>query len=297
MPSSICIVGGVMLDYVTHLHDASLFDFSKDTEQWVSNEIEWHAAGTGTNMATAAITCGFEEVSLISKVGLDRSGQPDMPAQSILNKLKQKGVHALLSGDSNVPTGTDIIIYFGENERVIIADNRSEVSFNEDDITREMLETAGNSEILFVSGYTLLSQRPATAVARLMKEAQKQQRLVVLDVVPHKIYKRVTHAEFREYTQSVNVLISEVNTLRRLFPAVAQYDDLALDKLADYLLGFYDALILRPSWGLQLTYSKDGLVEKQTVQYPTSDVKQLRGFFETVSMTTLKKHYARLRNN
>jgi len=290
MAISICVMAGVMVDIVTSLPDS--LEVYKETEQWIPSEMEWHVAGAGANIAIAASSIGFSPVFLISKIGLQLDGQPDIAARFILDKLNKYNIKVLYAGDQSIITGTNMIIYRGENKRLIIADNRFEVSLNSTDISPEIIAAATQSDILFVSGYSLMSKSSAQATLLLMREVSRRGGSIALDVVPHKIHKHLSLEEFREYTELVDILITELNTIRHLYPSVAASEKEEIEKISSVLLKSQKMVILRTAQNMQYIFGSDGLSKAAKIDFPVGDVKQKRGFWDIESVRALIDHYS-----
>jgi len=294
MPPSICILGDVMLDVVTHLDHLDSMNF-EDLEH-VPNSVEMLPGGTGVIAALAATQQGFSEVALIGRIGSLSNRKPDIAAQIILNELNQAGVQCIFGKDAHRSTGTVMITYFSQDRRILVADKGANGSFTMEDITPAPLRKVAASDIFFVSGYSLLVAEQAQAIVRLIEEAKKHGRIVVLDVVPHKIYKTINTALLVKYTQNIGILVSEINTVKRLFPETRYYNDIEdEEKIAKYLLQHYDAVIMRPNNDRQTIFNRSGLIKEIITSYNEAESTQRRGYLDNLTMRSIFEYYDQLK--
>jgi sugar/nucleoside kinase (ribokinase family) len=293
MPPSICIIGDLMLDVVTHLDHSDPMKF-EDLKQ-VTNAVEMLPGGTGVMAALAATQQGFSEVSLIGRIGSSSDGKPDFAAQIILNELNQAGVQSMLSKDTTLSTGTVMITYFSQDRRILVGDKGANGSFTMEDITPSLLRKVATADILFVSGYSLLVAEQARAIVRLTEEAKKHGRVVVLDVVPHKIYETINSLLFTAYTQHVGVLVSEINTIKRLFLETTFHRTIGDEReIAKHLLQRYDAVILRSNNDRQVIFNKIGLIKEMITGYSEAEATQQRGYLDCLTMRSIFEYHDQL---
>lgn len=287
--SSIAIVGGILLDLVTYLDQTQSTDFQSTEDTLIHNRIHWYAGGTGTNLALAAVDSGFKLVNLVCKVGLDpNTGELDTPAEFVLEQLKAHGVNVIYASQSGIATGTALLIYLGSETRKIIVYNEAEATFKRDDVTEEMETVVSKSDVLFVSGYSLMDPLQAAATVHLLDIASRSHTLTVLDVVPHRIYKYLSPEQFQDVTRCVNVLISEVATIRRLFPQIQNEKDESI--IADHVLERYNCAILKPTNNRQVIFSRSGLIESIHANFEKTRPSERRGFSDRLSISALYRN-------
>lgn len=295
MPPSICIFGDLMLDVVTHLDHVDPMNFD---DLYVTNPIELFPGGTGVIAALAATQQGFSKVVLIGKVGAFSNGKVDVAAQIIFNELNQAGVESVLGRDTNRSTGTAMITYFSQNRRILVADKGANGAFTLEDVTLSILRHVATTDILYISGFSLLLPEQAQAVVRLTEEAKKHGCLVVLDVVPHKLYETVNSSLFQIYTQHVGVLVSNTATLKRLFPKIASCRTIGDEEhIAQYLLHQYDALILRPDIDHQMIFNTSGLRKESSTGFSQADPTHQRGYLDRLTIRSLYECYDAFRQS
>src|ERR1041384_6983782 len=259
MPS-LCVIGGIMLDLVTYLPSCNLKELCEVKN--VTAAIRSLAGGTATLFAIAAKREGFKDVSLIGKMGSDRKDKTrlDSAGQTILNELMRAGVLVNIAIDAHISTGLTMITYLSDGKRLLVSDPGANDSFSSKDITEEMELKVEQSDILFVSGYALLSATSASAVVRLIDRAKKNGRLVVVDIVPHSIFRIIDGARFQDMTEQADLVISEIGTANRLFHH-PQTGLSSVSETASRLLEHYGAVILQLDGGGHFMIDKLGIIE------------------------------------
>jgi sugar/nucleoside kinase (ribokinase family) len=288
---SICLIGDLTLDSITHLTDIDLSLL--DASIYKQTSIELALGGTVVHPAVAASKLGFSKVALIGKIGVNPiSKQPDLAGRAMIEYLEQHNIQCFLSRDTEASTGKTIIMYFSKDDRILVADRAANASFSREDITSDIINVTETSDILFISGYWLMLPEQAQAIVTLTKRAEAKGTLTVLDVVPHRIYQILNQDTFIDYTNSVQVLVSAVDTVKRLFPEVKIFDkDLELDKIAEVLLQYYKCVILSPSNDLLYLFDRRGLVTRENTGYFNATPDQLSGFLDRSTIKLLLNHY------
>lgn len=294
---SACAIGDIMLDVVTSLEFSDLAEVC-DLKR-VQSKIELLPGGTGTMFALAAVKEGFETTRLVGKVGADPKCEDyaDITAQLVLNQLKQLKIDVNVALDHRNPTGVAMITYLSTGERLLVSESGANSSFSMADITPSMEESVTGSDILFVSGYSLLNETKAQAIFHLMQKARDCGRMVVLDVVPHSIYKVVDKPTFLRLTTPVNVIASEVNTMKHLFfhgTDRLPESSISVRTVADRLLNLYDAVILQPDFTYQFLIDKQGVIEEVATGSEKLPPIQHRGYADRITARLLLRHYTRL---
>jgi hypothetical protein len=245
--------------------------------------------------AIAAVEAGFEAVRLIGKVGADR-GTVDIAAQLALDRLQALGIDVHVALDCENPTGKVMVTYLSAGERLLVAEAGANGTFCSADITPGMEQHVAGSDIVFVSGFALVKDARAQAMTYLMEKAAQAGRLVVLDVVPHDIYKMMDRSTFLALTKPVHVVAVEVNTAKRLFFSGDESlpeSDVPIRVVADRVLDHYNATILQPAPDYQFTFDGRGLVEEGMTGADQLSPRELRGFSEGIIARLLRRHYTR----
>lgn len=288
---SICLIGDLTLDSVTHLTDIDLS--SLNTSIYKQASINLALGGTVVHPAIAASKLKFSKVSLIGKIGVNPvNKRPDLAGKAIVEYLENHNIQCFLSQDTKAHTGKTIIVYFSKDDRILVADRAANASFSGKDITSDILNITETSDILFISGYWLMLFEQAKAIGILARRAQANGTLIVLDVVPHRIYQIISQATFIDYTTSVQVLVSAVDTIQRLFPEVETFDkETDIDKIAEVLLKYYKCVILSPSNDLQYMFNRQGLITRKETGYSDASPDRLSGFLDRSTIKLLSEHY------
>ena len=155
--SRIVVLGDVMVDVVTRL-SVPLAPGSD-----APAVIRFHGGGSAANTAAWLARAGMEPV-LVGRVGDDERGR------GASEELRAAGVDAQLAVDSELPTGTCVVLVGPEGERTMAPDAGANDALREIDLADELLASADH---LHVAGYALLrsGSRPAAraAIARALE--------------------------------------------------------------------------------------------------------------------------------
>jgi sugar/nucleoside kinase (ribokinase family) len=291
---TIAVFGDLMLDVVTYLPDVSLTRIEDQKELQLQRPIDVLAGGTAVHAALRAIQQGFSSATVMGKVGFDiQHNRPDNAAEIILASLREKNVRCLIACDRHLPTGTAMITYLANDSRLFFYDRGANNSFNVRDIRMEMLEAVRDSDISFFSGYSLLAPEQATAVLQLMEAANDSGRFVVLDLVPHKIYKLLDRYTFQKYARLVSLLVTEVDTIKHFLPESINTGELRADEIAAYLLKHHKAVVLRPTNITQYIFDRHGFAESIATGYDKIAVQNRLGFSDRLNIDVLSSYYWR----
>ncbi|MBW4635408.1 MAG: carbohydrate kinase family protein [Iphinoe sp. HA4291-MV1] len=183
----------------------------------VSNgKIEWtpideFPGGSGLIFARFAKEMGYKPF-LLGKIG------DDSAAQFILNWLNKQGIESGLFKDTTLSTGKAFIIRDKNDIRFLVNNwpNANQyLSVSDVEMYADVIQ---NSRILYVSGYCIMNpDAPRTEATKkaLYFARQNSQIKIIFDVVPHQIYTIYNFNDFREITGNIDILISEVATMRR----------------------------------------------------------------------------------
>lgn len=170
--------------------------------------------GSGLNFARFAREAGYSAL-LVGRVGDDLAGR------LVSEWLASSGILAAVSVSARSATGRALIARDQRDVRLLV---NNDVSANADlspsDIEGHWDDIAG-SGMIYISGYCLMDREvcryKATRdlLARLADRGPGSRPRIVFDVVPHRIYETMGFEEFAEITRGVDILISEVATMRR----------------------------------------------------------------------------------
>jgi sugar/nucleoside kinase (ribokinase family) len=212
-------VGDVFVDLVVDLtaerYVAGLNELKSSSNLFA--DVRTKVGGGGVQFAVAARRAGFRQVTLIGKVGALARGAMDSEGVAAFDHLREHGVVAALATTEICPTGRVIVIYLPNDRRFMISDPQANNDFDVADITPEMDAALARSEILHVSGYSLLVPTRRKAVLELMRRAHLGGAKVALDLVPHDIDTHVDMGTLLpELERHVDCLFVELPTAHRL---------------------------------------------------------------------------------
>ncbi|MGA7194098.1 MAG: carbohydrate kinase family protein [Anaerolineales bacterium] len=246
-PYNIVGLGDVNLDYI--IGSNLPFKFSSLVENGVIywEEINEIPGGSGLNFCAFAKKEGYRSL-LLSKVGNDTAGF------FITNWLNNNNISIASHWTADRPTGKAIIVRDNSDIRLLInnKDNANQLLSLED--IEEHKNDIISCQILYISGYCIsdTSAPRFQATLKAMEYAKQanfsNSPIIVFDVVPHKIYEKMTFNEFLSYTKNVDILISEVATIRRFLNLGSKLEvvdyNMAEDTMKQIAL-YYSRLILR----------------------------------------------------
>lgn len=201
--------------------------------------------GSGLNFAAFAAEAGYRCL-LLGKAGNDSAGS------AITTWLQARGIEVPREWTATAPTGKAMILRDSAGIRLVI-NNRHNANheLTVDDVARSDAELA-SCRVAYVSGYCISdphsSRYDAAVQAMARAKSGAHAPAVVLDVVPHRIYERLTFEQFRKCTRHVDILISEVATARRFLSlgSMAEVIDEAIAReTAERIAVYYPRIMLR----------------------------------------------------
>jgi len=294
---SICIVGDITYDTAVYLDYLNIQELTDSIYERA--KINQALGGTAVHPAIAASRLGYTNVSLISCIGVDPvSDEPDLAAQAILTYLKHHNIFLYLKRVSEFESGKTLMVYFNQDKRILVASRGANTSFTTKDVTDSIINAVGNSDILFLSGYWLMDIEQAKATLSLMEIASKRGKLVVLDIVPHQIYKILDRDSFMQYSRHANLIVSNVSTLVQLFPEVKQFDPTTeLSEIAKELLQYYKVLVLFSTPDFIYAFDRNGFIVKKDTGYSQAEPHQRSGFGDRSIIELILEYYHRFTDN
>jgi len=281
--ASICVIGDVILDVVAYITDARLSLIEQHKGAMLSCKIDMLPGGTAVHAAVGAVDAGFRRVSIIGKVGCtNEAHEPDIAAAVIDGYLQGFHIERLFSRVGLASTGIAVMSYLADNTCLVTYDRGANEMLCVDDITASMRECITSSDVVFVSGYTFLHPTCAEAVMTLMDIANTHGKLVVVDVVPHKLYTVVDPELFRRYTYSAHVLVAELSTIQRFLTS-----DGGVESIGAYLLKDYFAAIVRTSDDVQHIYIRARKPQILDTGYSQAVIANRRGYLDRATIGQL----------
>jgi len=240
----VVVLGDVNMDYVVHNLPFRLSDLvDNGLVDW--EEIDELPGGSGLNFCTFAAAAGYSCL-LLGKAGNDSDGL------AITTWLRARDIAIPRQWTTTAPTGKAFILRDSAGIRLII-NNRHNANHSLSAVDVEEYSAAlASCRVLNISGYCISSPRTARyhAALRAMALARSCPRpaVVVFDVVPHRIYEQMTFEQFRECTRHVDILISEVATMRRFLSLGSRSE--AIDEpmardTAERMSAYYSRFALR----------------------------------------------------
>jgi GTP cyclohydrolase II len=288
----IVIIGDINLDW--YVKNQLSFDFIDLNEngRTENSPIDERVGGTGLNFARFAKQVGYDPI-LLGSVGSDLSGK------FLLDWLETNSINAVVGIKKNLPTGRAFITFDQKNIRLLITSSLNANHYFSFDDIKNSQQIITKTPLLYVSGYCI-SQPPSKSIRtratlRVMNLAKREGNAqIVLDVVPHQIYKIYSYAEFQELTIDVDILIAEVATIRRFLGKGKPQEDIGryhAHQTAELLAQSYDRFILRygPSGiDMQITWDKHiGKLIFESTGYDQANDK--RGYGDLLTLKALKE--------
>lgn len=164
--------------------------------------IRFHGGGSAANTAAWLAQAGAEPL-LVGRVGDDERGR------TARDELRAAGVDAALAVDPELPTGTCIVLVGPDGERTMAPDAGANDGLSDEDLSEELLESAGH---LHVAGYALL--RPGSRPAARAAIARALQRGIGVSVDPSSA--ALLSAEFLDHADGAALLLPNVAEARML---------------------------------------------------------------------------------
>ncbi|MEU1589605.1 hypothetical protein [Micromonospora sp. NPDC005710] len=233
--TSAVVIGDIFHDYVSDLSRADVpvpIDLPTCNADAVAPVLS-APGGAGAQFGIAAVSVGFSPVTIIGKVGGTSATEVDIEGRSALGALSSAGLRLALAIDPTVHTGRAMITYFAGDHRFMISDPGANATFEPSDLTPAMRDAVANADLLYVSGYSLVTPARRVAVRELIVIARAHGVTVALDLVPHEFEALVPRSTVDAMLGSIDWILLAAVTGRRLLGAArtASAEDV-LDTLA-----------------------------------------------------------------
>lgn len=243
----VVVLGDINLDWAVKENLAFSFAELSENGRIVWQEVDEVPGGSGLSFAKFAQRAGFHTM-LIGRVGSDSAGR------FLQEWLDNEGIAATLSVDTVRGTGRAFMVRDQSDVRLLVNDRENA----NHGLTIEDIERASaallNCQILYVSGYCIMhSNAPRTAatlraISLARERAMRSASTIVFDVVPHRIYEFYSLEQLQTLTEGVDIVISEVATMRRLL-RVGTREEIVDRRMAQETLallkGYYSGIVLR----------------------------------------------------
>jgi sugar/nucleoside kinase (ribokinase family) len=201
-PLSCCVVGDVNIDYIS---DLSWTSIDSAVSACYQSSVNSTVGGNAVFFAEAACDAGFDAVKMLCATGDDDNGT------RVRDYLDQLGIEVRYV-PSAMLTGQVIVLYQPNDRRILVADRGA----NRDIAAVDPVmagEWAANSDLLYVSGYTLLDERERKAIELVAQGARRTGSLVLVDIVPHDIWKSYQWHEYVRICGSTQFIAAELSTI------------------------------------------------------------------------------------
>lgn len=289
----IVALGDVNMDYVVARNLPVPLSSIKENGVIYWEDIAELPGGSGLNFAAFAAEAGYRCL-LLGKAGNDSAGS------AITTWLEARGIEVPRQWTTAAPTGMAMIMRDSNGIRLVI-NNRHNANhaLSVDDVTQSEAALA-SCQLVYVSGYCISdpgsSRYDAAVQAMAHAKSGARASAVVLDVVPHRIYEQLTFEQFRECTRYVDILISEVATVRRflrLGSITEVIDEAMARETAERIAAYYPRMMLRygPSGCDRqvLADAATGSLVHQTTEHGNAADK--RGFGDRLALTALARFF------
>jgi len=260
--------------------------------------------GTAFNAARAFKESGFESI-IFGKVGNDHEGR------QIISEIERSNIKALLAISEAAATGNCHLIFI-ENDipRTIIQEGNNANDYDTDNLAMAIgLTDIGERDIVFVVGHPFVRFDREYAKKLIDIIAEKGAK-IILDVIPHNMYEKVSLADFKYIVgDRAHVIIAEFSTLMRFLGRTNTSDKPSLHEIEEVVTQFSSQISSRI---LIIRYG-EGNIEKQTVcrinpersllhiieqeldtGYTRIPLVERRGFGDRLTAKFLSEHYQEL---
>ncbi len=207
------VIGDINLDSVV---DLSGYDLSLEEVRngCLFERVDTVVGGNGVFFAEAAKESAFEQVFLLGCVGAETSAgsRPDAEGEVALRRLGRMGVDTRSVVVTSGTTGKVLILYQAGDRRLLIADRGA----NERSCST-LFDAAralpSEVDLLYVSGYWLVDDKQHEAVLSIVDLLKERGAFVLVDVVPHDLFTRLSCETFLERIVWADGVAAEASTI------------------------------------------------------------------------------------
>ena len=226
----------------------------------------------------------------------------DPSGRFILEWLRERKLDGGVSKTTSAPTHKAFLAYDKAGTRLMFTNAPNANRWlSVDDITPHE-EVIRSSSLVLVSGYCYMDRAaPRVQAARRVVElaSSKSTGLLVFDVVPHKFHEIYPNiADFLKLAERANIIVSEVNTIRRLFGLGHRGEDIGdreVKETVDRLRGSFNG-------SFDLRYGGGTNIERQAIwiarigelrdrKSPMWQKSSLRGYGDWLTLMTLQEFF------
>jgi|SRR5271157_350689 len=210
--TDVVVLGDINLDWVAAGQLPFPFADLRENGRLTWATLDELPGGSGLNFARFAHMAEFQPL-LLGCVGRDMAGS------YLGDWLRQEGIPAALHASATHGTGRAFIARDACDIRFLVNNTPNANADLDIAIVEQEAKQIRAAAVLYVSGYCVKEREAPRfhAAVRAMELAVSGggRTAVVFDVVPHRIYETYSFEEFLELTRPVDILISEVATMRR----------------------------------------------------------------------------------
>lgn len=212
MTANISIFGPVNIDYIASIDVPADEVLQSFPSLYIKTAIKKTIGGTGFLAAMSSQSVGLKP-NLIACVG--GQDKPDENGVYLLNELKRNGINGNIMLRAGFNTSSVMLVYFqNRRPRLMVCDNDVifQLSFNKNEIHQELKA----SSMLFISGYMFLECPSRTTAMDMISYAKSHNKITIVDLVPHNIYKHVKRDKLFQCISGLDALSLSFVTLSRL---------------------------------------------------------------------------------
>jgi sugar/nucleoside kinase (ribokinase family) len=252
--------------------------------------------GSGLNFAAFSQQAGYQPL-LLGRVGDDIAGR------FLVSWLAEKGIASAVSVDPSARTGKAMIVRDGSDIRLLVNNSENANALLSQMDVEAHREALTHCTVLYISGYCLQDRAADRfgATLRAMELASQAEvpepPVIVFDVVPHRIYDMYSFEEFKGFTEKVDILVSEVATMRRFLDLGSR------DERIDQRIAMGTVELLKPHYRrFILRYGPSGCDEQILWDGNSGDLrheetyhreaKDKRGFGDLLVIRALRDFFA-----
>jgi sugar/nucleoside kinase (ribokinase family) len=211
----------------------------------VLQDILEEPGGGAFTFARSARSLGIK-TTIIGAIGQDVAGA------WLSSCLKEIGATSVLATIEGRSTGRCFIARDARDVRFLVNSIENANHFLGSEQVKEHQETILSSQVVHIPGFCIRDRtKPRYAAVKEVfgwVENHNNPPVLVFDVLPHRVYETMAWEEFREFSRPVQVLISEVATMRR-FLALGDRSEVITASLAeetlDQLRSLFRCIVLR----------------------------------------------------
>ncbi len=257
--------------------------------------------GTGFNAARAFRDNGFNPI-LYGNVGSDNDGS------IIFEELNIQAFNSIIAVSKTKQTGNCQIFYIGneqKKQRILVQESDNANDYSVDQINKSLLLCKiGSDDIIFLVGHCF-ARCAKSELKALITCVQNTGAKLILDLVPHDLYTKISLEDFLEVIgNKIDVIISEYQVLRGFLDLADKNGEPSDKERQDYLKLF-------PTRFLVIRYGEANIGKQDVCKnldgggyevldkgiltgYSTAPVEEKLGFGDRLTAELLLKYYDQL---